>query len=60
MATCVNIKHPEFINLLEESGLSEGVLAAKAGVWMEENNTTNFPTLSQLKTKRGRNCRTIL
>ena len=39
MATCVNIKHPEFINLLEESGLSEGVLAAKAGVWMEENNT---------------------
>jgi len=51
MATCVNIKHPEFINLLEESGLSEGVLAAKAGVWMEENSTGIFPTLKDLGIK---------
>lgn len=51
MATCVNIKHPEFINLLEESGLSEGVLSAKMGVWMEENNTELFPKLKDLGIK---------
>lgn len=51
MATCVNVKHPEFINLLEESGLSEPILAAKAGIWMEENNTGIFPTLKDLGIK---------
>lgn len=48
MATCINTNHPEFLNLVEQSGLEPAVLAAKIGVWMEENNTEAFPRLQQL------------
>jgi len=48
MATCINTNHPEFLKLVQESGLEPLVLAAKVGVWMDENNTEVFPKLEQL------------
>jgi hypothetical protein len=48
MAKCVNINHPDFNRLVESSGLHPVILSAKMGVWMEKNNTDNWPTLEQL------------
>ena len=48
MSYCININHPEYIQLLQNSNLKPAVLKAKIGVWMEENNSTDFPTLEQL------------
>ena len=48
MAKCINIKHPDFKVLVEESGLSSLSLSAKMSVWMEKHNTNEWPTLEQL------------
>jgi len=48
MAKCVNTNHPDFNRLVESSGLHPAILSAKMGVWMEENNTDEWPTLEQL------------
>ena len=48
MATCVNINHPQFIDLLKESGISKPILSARVGIWMELNKTTDFPTLEEI------------
>ena len=48
MAKCVNINHPDFLRLVDETGMHPAVLSAKMGVWMEQNNTDNWPTLEQL------------
>jgi len=45
---CVNHNHPEFKALEEKLGFPVPVLAAKVGVWMENNNTENFPTATEL------------
>ena len=45
---CVNINHPDFVNLQEVTGLNEDVLRAKVGVWMEKNPSGSFPTLDDL------------
>lgn len=48
MAQCININHPEYSKLLTQSGLSSMQLSAKMGVWMEKNNSDEWPTLEQL------------
>ncbi len=53
MSYCININHPEYLNLLQQSDLKPAILKAKMSVWMEENNTTDFPTLEQLNIAPG-------
>jgi hypothetical protein len=48
MTKCVNINHPDFKRLAIQSNLNPHILSAKIGVWMEENNTDEFPTLNDL------------
>ena len=48
MATCVNKSHPEFLELVQKSGINPDILAAKIGVWMEKNGVDSFPDLEQL------------
>ena len=45
---CVNINHPEFKELLEQSDLDPISLAADISIWQDRNNTDLFPTLEQL------------
>ena len=48
MAKCININHPDYIDLLQESGLHEDVLKAKISIWMEENGEDRIPALEEL------------
>ena len=48
MAKCVNINHPDFLGLVDETGMHPAVLSAKMGVWMEQNNTDEWPNVDQL------------
>lgn len=48
MQRCVNINHPEFKELLEQSGLDPISLAADISIWQDRNDTDLFPTLNQL------------
>ena len=48
MIKCININHPDFKDLVENSGVDALNLSTKMGVWMEENNTEEWPTLEQL------------
>lgn len=45
---CVNINHPEFKELLQQSDLDPISLAADVSIWQDRNNTDLFPTLEQL------------
>ncbi len=45
---CINIKHKDFIKLLEDSKLPSLVLEVKIAKWQEENNSDEFPSLSEL------------
>ena len=51
MSYCININHPEYLSLLQQSDLKPAILKAMMAAWMAENNTTNFPTLEQLNIK---------
>ncbi len=48
MSKCINKSHPEFKKLLLETDINPLTLAAKVGVWMDTNNTENFPSLKDL------------
>lgn len=48
MAKCVNINHPDFLRLVDATGMHPAVLSAKMGVWMEQNNTDEWPSVDQL------------
>ena len=48
MAKCINITHPDFVSLVNQSNLDALQLSAKMGVWMEKNDTDEWPTLNQL------------
>ena len=48
MTHCININHPDYIDLLNESGLHEDILKAKIAVWMKENSTDKIPTFDEL------------
>ena len=45
---CININHPDYQFLLENSGESPVSLQAEISMWMDKYGTDNFPTLSQL------------
>ncbi len=45
---CININHPDYKFLLENSGQSPVSLKAEISMWMNKYGTDNFPTLSQL------------
>ncbi len=51
MKRCVNINHPEFKELLNQSELDPISLAADISIWQDRNDTDLFPTLSQLNGK---------
>lgn len=44
MANCVNKSLPEFKVLIEETGLHPELLAARIGVWQDNNGTDRFPS----------------
>jgi len=48
MAKCININHPDYIDLLQQSGLHEDILKAKISIWMDENGVDMFPSLDEL------------
>lgn len=48
MAHCINIKHPEYIELLEKSGLKREILNAKISIWQEKNGLDKFPSVEEL------------
>ena len=48
MNKCININHPEFKKLVEESKMNPLILKSKVGVWQEKNNSDDFPTLEEL------------
>lgn len=48
MNRCVNINHPEFKELLNQSELDPISLAADISIWQDRNDTDLFPTLNQL------------
>lgn len=48
MNRCVNINHPEFKELLNQSSLDPISLAADVSIWQDKNDTDLFPTLRQL------------
>lgn len=51
MNRCVNINHPEFKELLEQSGVDPISLAVDISIWQDRNDTDLFPTLNQLNGK---------
>ncbi len=53
MSYCINVNHPEYLELLETSNLKPALLKAKIAVWMQENNSTDFPTLEELNVSSG-------
>lgn len=48
MSYCINIKHPDYQLLLEQSGLKPTILKAKIATWMQENTDERFPTIEDL------------
>ena len=46
--SCINKSHPDFIKLQEEVNINPLILAAKIGIWMEENSTDEYPTAKDL------------
>jgi len=49
MKHCVSLASEAFKSLVNESKMHPIMLAAKMGVWMDKNNTDEWPTLDQLK-----------
>jgi hypothetical protein len=45
---CINIKHPDFIRLLEETKRDPLDLQAEISLWMTKNGTESFPTVEEL------------
>ncbi len=54
MSKCINKSHPEFKQLLLDTDINPFILAAKVGIWMEQNNTEDFPTIEQLNILKGK------
>ena len=45
---CININHPDFKKLLDETGIPAFELEIKVADWQEKNGVGKFPTKSQL------------
>lgn len=45
---CINLKHPEFISLVNTTGLNEHLVSLHVTMWMEKNNTDDFPSAKEL------------
>lgn len=48
MSSCININHPDFKKLKQETGFSDEFLSAKVSVWMEQNNSSKIPTAFEI------------
>jgi len=46
---CINTKHPEFVNLVENSDIGPFVLEFVVSAWQKDNNSSNFPNLEEVK-----------
>lgn len=53
MSKCINKSHPEFKELLLDTDINPFILAAKVGVWMDTNNSEDFPSIDQLNLKKS-------
>lgn len=45
---CINFNHPDIIKMAEQTGLPKSIIAIKAGSWMRDLDTDNFPTIKDL------------
>ena len=45
---CININHPEYLNLLDSTKENPTVLQYKISLWMDRNSTDRFPTIEEL------------
>lgn len=50
---CINVKHPDFLKLVEETGLSPLILDTLVGEWQEKNNTDEFPSASEIEVPKA-------
>lgn len=48
MANCVNINHPEVLELSKKLKVHRSFIAVKVGVWQENNTMSRFPTDREL------------
>ena len=48
---CVNTSHPDFRDLLDQVDMSSALLAARIGVWMDNNTNERFPTVEEIGNK---------
>ena len=48
MKSCINIKHPEFVQLVKESDINALTLANVVSTWQDNNNTDRFPSIEEL------------
>jgi len=46
---CINISHPDYQRLLQNSGLHPEVLKARISLWMTKNTDERFPTIDELE-----------
>jgi hypothetical protein len=46
--SCVNINHPSYKALVEETNINETILKAKIGVWFNENGENRFPAAEEI------------
>jgi hypothetical protein len=49
---CINESHPEYLSLLETTGLKKEILSAKISVWQVANEIGRFPSLEELTSKK--------
>lgn len=45
---CINTSHPEYKDLLEQSGMHPDILKANISMWMDVVSSERFPTLGEL------------
>jgi len=49
MAHCINLSHPDFIKMASQVDIPAIELAARIGIWQDENDTYDFPKLEDIE-----------
>lgn len=48
MSKCANQSHPDFIDLMNKTGVNRTILAAQVSLWMDKNNTDVIPSMKDI------------
>jgi len=48
MSKCANQSHPDFIDLMNKTGVNRTILAAQVSLWMDKNNTEVIPSMKDI------------